>query len=247
VPGSLGNITDFAENVNSGAHNNNGVALVVLVGANRNDIGQQEVVNSMTYAGSAMTKAAGANTTGTNNRVTAEAWYHLSPASGSNTLAVTWNATSFAEWVTAISLIDVDVAAILDSGSNFSNGATSRSLTLTTENAGISLASLTVAGGDQAMNPNGTTTENREEYSAGHEANYANGYYLDDGVSNTLGWSGWVSTQCVIAGVSFSPKTFPGSQAIIIASRIHDFLGELKRGLIPPDELRRRYGDLVTI
>ena len=82
-------VTDSGANINSFSHTTTGSNLLLVVTAQYND--GNESITGITYNSVALTKVR-RDTTGAPVDITTEIWYLIAPASGANTVAVTYTA-----------------------------------------------------------------------------------------------------------------------------------------------------------
>lgn len=117
--------TDSAANINSFSHTSTGSNLVLVVGASYND--GSESITGITYNGVALTKIR-RDTTGAPVDITTELWYLKAPATGANTVAITYtnNPTQRRHW--AMTLTGIDQTTPLDA----QNGGIGTAATIST-------------------------------------------------------------------------------------------------------------------
>lgn len=92
--------------------------------------------------------------------------------------------------------------------------------------------------------PGAGQTKIWEQFGAG--ALLGAGSWEAGAASVTMSWTNDVSQPWALTLISYLPVP-TGNQVHWFFSKMRDFYRDLKAGLIPPDGLRRRYGDLVTI
>ena len=178
-------------------------------------------------------------------------FYLIDPSSGSNTLAVTASGLPYA--LDTISLTGVhQVSPVGDQCSSVGDG-TSRSCTISGVNTnGWITAILTEVPDQQAAacsrhSPAGDTTERAcTAWGTGGGSRCMNTGEEEADVSEVIEWNTTTLSDCRIDAVEWLPAV-GGGQIIIMMSKVRDFYRDLKRGIIRPDELRRRYGELAQI
>lgn len=129
---TIGNITNST--ASSFAHNNDKDFLVLLVGSIDNELATPSI-DSATYNGVAMTRVAHANA----DRRASCLFYLSNPASGSNTVAITFSSGTDGSGCTALSLTGVNENDIQEAVDSNTGSGTSLSRAITGARGGIIL------------------------------------------------------------------------------------------------------------
>lgn len=197
--------------------------------------GPSPPVPTATYDGVAMTQISTVTqNSGAGLWSSITAFFILKPPTGAKVVAWT---SSGAIFYNAMGVITYnDVLSIRTAGTNFGTSGTS-----TLAPADVAIDELFTAG---------HTNQNSAWNSSGGQTNH---YDLDTAIASyktgvgsvTQTWTGasvgWVANGALVKGAG------RGNQMNWFFSRIQDFYRDLRAGLLPPHELRRRYGDLMAI
>jgi len=241
VAPTLGTITqNLAGNVSSVsfAHNHNigsGGLLLVFVANGLNAV----TVSSITYNGVAMTLVDSVV-----QNASRETMYRLpNPATGSNTLVVTMTATTGKRLLTqAVSFTGAD-ATPRDTGTFGGVWNTSGSITINS-----SPNDLCIDGGswDDASGSYTTGAGQTQRWNVNSSGRHWGS--TEPGADPTVVMSGTCSIAIDVAHIATSVKSVsPGNQIIWMwSSRYQEFLKDLKRGLLAPNVLQERYGQLMA-
>ena len=162
-------------------------------------------------------------------------YYRKNPTAGAGTL--TWNISTAANWmqITALYLANVEPTTPI--------GNTSRNSTSGTSTAVSASLPDDVYGIGNTGNGTGTPSVSGGDLTQWFSEQYRTGGYKVAG-------SGTVT--CSFSGTSFAiaievNSLAGGNRVFMIPSMIQDFYEQLKRGLIPRDQLLPKYRELVTI
>lgn len=241
---TLGNTT-LGQTAASFSHNSNGDQLIVV--HSNKDTASTADITGITYNAVPLTQAVQKQWAGGTRYMSSEIWYLDGPASGSNTLAITYSQAPNRAYTSAISVSGLDLSSVLDSDGHTSNSANSFSVTVDTRDGGAVFYSTGDNDGtDRAYTPTGDAVELGEYFDGAQGLNASDGYFLSDAASSTLG-TGWVTAdQSSSAVASFRAEGGPKRSSTFF-SKIRDFHRDLKLGLLPPEQLQGRYGELLTI
>jgi len=143
-------------------------------------------------------------------------------------------------WYIVMALKGTLLASPRGNSGNDSGAGTSCTHNVPTAAAHLVIDGMSAMGGVGANNPGAGQTE---MYDA---AFGLSSWELATGATTTMSWS-WTTSR-TFYHVSQAYKSSPSGQIIMVmAERWKGLLRDLKAGLVPPDVLRRRYRDLVTI
>jgi len=168
-------------------------------------------------------------------------WRYLRPSPGAQDCVVAFSGGG----EHAISLLQLDYVSGQIGDTKGATNASGNSISLTL--GGVTTADMSIdalfigpaetpsAGADQTVLQ---TVTGIYGYGASRQA-------TTDGV---MSWGWTTSSLSILATANFVYSARGGNQVFIMAARRwQEFLKELKQGLVPPDVLRERYRDLVTI
>lgn len=190
---------------------------------------------SVTYGGTAMTQRGGSGAS-----PAAITWYlEITAGQGAKTVSISYTENRSARGSAASFS---GQRAVADGGLGTAADATGNS----------SAPSVTVVseGGGYVKDASGQNSGTYTSVGAGQTSiahGYAGGSSTEVGATSVvMSWGTNTSNVWRSTGVGINPK-IAGNQVSWFFSRMRDFSRDLRAGLIPPQELRRRYGDLVTI
>ena len=204
-------------------------------------------VTAVTYGGQAMTKIGNYAPYGE-----LSFWYLRNPPSGSNNIVQTGSVDGA---IHALVYQGIRLASPFDAigSANSASSTTTPSVTV-----GSQGGSLVISGSYHEqraganLSPLDGQTERVETAATGGTGNW--GFMTGDeqGAASVVTGSWGTPAAAHVATIATNAHGVPsGSQIVFIvfiaARRWQEFLKDLKRGLVPPNQLRRRYQELVTI
>ena len=167
------------------AHTCTGSDLVLLVFVASLQNGSYPNVSGITYNGVALTKQVKIQDATSRNREF-EIWSLIGPATGSNTVAVTWTSSAIADWVGAISF--TGVSAIGANGSNSGNSSAHTSSVTTTAADSLVVGGGAARGADTDPFSPGTGVTERADGDTGGGENFNDmGYWAGERPATTTG------------------------------------------------------------
>lgn len=213
--------------------------LLVLFGFGSDDLGNPRQVTSMTYAGQAMTRAVGLDNLTDENAV---AYYRVAPTAGANTLAISTNITG-RNRAAALMLSNVDQST--PTPNTGSQNTTSDTATITiTSSIGNTIFDIYCKAGSATPTIGADQTQ-RFDLSTSPDVNGSTQPGTDP--TGVMSWTFTASSHLVYLAVDVKAAPTGGSQTLGMFSRLWDFYRGLEAGRLPAGELRRRYGELMSI
>jgi hypothetical protein len=181
-------------------------------------------------------------TTGVGNMST---WYYLSPPTASTAyVAVMPNLSRGAMRVVTFS--GVRQSSPIRTSTSASGSTTQPTVTVVTQDG-----DMLVDGVQQATNQDfvegAGQTERADAFYANDAFRYASSTEPATSASVVMDWTVAASVAWVIWGLSVANLAATPNQVSWFFSKMRDFYRDLRAGLIPPHELRKRYGELITI
>ena len=197
---------------------------------------------SVTYDGVAMTVIAILQPFGGEGELSI--WQMINPPIGSKTIAFSWTvARTFVAAIETFNLVDQQTPrGGLANGTGNSGGPTvnvgsTPSDSLVIDAAGSQRPFVSVGGGQtQRWNQSHASTPSG-----------AGSTEPGNGGTVTMSWGTSLAGPWRVMAFALNFGPVGGGQVIIMMSKMRDFYRDLKRGIIRPDELQKRYGELVQI
>jgi hypothetical protein len=232
---------DTAQNV-SFTHTPVGTPSVVIIGAQYWD--PTITVSSVTYGGDACTLLKDAQDAG----MRIVLYYKNAPLSGARTVAINRSGanSSFTQSCTSFLLSDavnpIATVPAADTGNktpySVAVSGKANGVYMAYHTAGILSPGLPTAGVGQVE------LENNAFNNHGTSSSYKSGTGL---ASTTMSYSYSEAYAATLIGLLVQPPSAPNQVIWFAFKHMQDFLRDLRTGLIPPNILKQRYGDLVAI
>jgi len=227
------NLSGWAQGSKTFSFDNDGSLLIVGF-ATRNST----LITTCTYNGVALTRHSFTTYGGFN----AEIWRLISPADGVNNVYWAGNDGKVCCFIASVN--GAHLSDPIGDSDQISGNSSSYNRTLTTRISSITLAfSFARELGVNSFSWNGSTVELYDVNCTSElDAGFA---YRDQGEASTyvqVNYTG-PSTALGLAVAEIQAAT-GGNQVIWIMSKMRDFFKDLREGLIPPEELQRRYRGL---
>lgn len=222
------------------SHTNNGDTLVALMTGLSNS-GSASSFSNVQWNGTVLTRAVYLNP----YRPGAEIWYLDNAESGAYLLTYVSGWSS--KYVTVISLIGTNTSgSLIDVDSNTANPLNSDTRTFSTSPNGS--AAVSAVSGDWGADRNITwgagQVEMYDAYNSTHDHNAGTSYELD--APGTMYFAGG-NGQGTHVAASFAADSPAGATAVaMFYKRYSDFMDNLRKGLIPPEGLKKEYGLLMS-
>jgi len=223
--------------------------LLVCVGM-RIDTGQSPPdysVSGVTYGGIALTQLDSWFAAG-DGETRQQTFYLTAPPGSANTVSVDFSATPTANVRVAIAASFRNARVANPFGTSASAGANNPSVDVSSDTVGM-VADFCLGKGSPTTGTPGTGQTSRASIDTGDTgSDVFLGHSTEPGAATvTMSWTETAATVRLFA-VPINAGPAGGSQVVaMFLQRWRDFMSDLKRGLVPPDELRRRYREVYAI
>jgi hypothetical protein len=203
-------------------------------------MGGVKTINSVTYGGVACSLHGGTTRAAD---ATSHMYYLVAPLTGANNVVVSFSAIT-ANVITARSFSKVSQATPLGAIDTVGSSGTAISRTPASSPGGIVCDGV---GDDAGSTFTAGGSQTRDYYHS--SGRYAAGSYLAATAGSATTAMSWTVSNgnWAYSGACVNPAVI-GNQVIwLMFKRGQEFLRDLRAGLIPPNILKQRYGDLVAI